>query len=405
MRIWMLASLLSLLPALTQAQDKSQVRDQARAIEAQMRALGEPRDRCSLGANIHNGPVVIRTNTATVLKPGDRLIAINQVNVANTSPEDVIAQLREIAPAAHIPVTVVRDGQLSDLEVACINARQTTEPMMIAIGFAARGKFDDCVRSISEMTDVDTRAVMIKAQCAAVSRNAKKYDVPGLLAQAMSMAVDDARYSPSMRAEVVNQLRNAQGTITAGLGAARFEAIVAKTKSWPGGENLFEESGPDWALFRRNAEAALRARLIDPESARIDWTHGFLLGSWKPFMSKRIDGYWTCGLVNARNRMGGYTGSTAFVVVLDPGGYVQYTEIGESKDFDFLSASCNNSVKLLPSPPAELLTTAAPQATPVAAPVSVADELKKLAELKNSGALSDAEFQAAKQRLLGTSTQ
>jgi hypothetical protein len=34
---------------------------------------------------------------------------------------------------------------------------------------------------------------------------------------------------------------------------------------------------------------------------------------------------------------------------------------------------------------------------------SVADELKKLVDLKNSGALTDAEFQAAKSRLLGTS--
>jgi hypothetical protein len=204
---------------------------------------------------------------------------------------------------------------------------------------------------------------------------------------------------------VVRQLRNVEGTITQGLGAARFQSLVASTRSWPGGETLFEESGPDWTLFRRNAESALRARLIDPESARIDWTHGFLLGSWKPFMSKRIDGYWTCGLVNARNRMGGYTGSTAFVVVLDPNGYVQYADIGESKDFDVLTASCNNSAKLLPPPPAELLGTASAQAAPAAAPVSVADELKKLVELKNSGALSDAEFQAAKQRLLGTSAQ
>lgn len=403
MRIWMLASLLSLLPTIAQPQDKNQVRDQARAIEAQMRALGEPRDRCSLGANIHDGPVVIRTSTTTVLEPGDRLVVLNQVNLAGKSPEDVIAQLREISPTAKIPVTVDRDGQLVDIEVGCVNARQTIEPMMNAIGFAARGKFDDCVNAISQMTDVDTRTAMVKVQCAAVSRNAKKYDVPGMLAQVMTMAIEDARYSPSMRPEVVKQLRSVEGTITQGLGATRFQSLVARTESWPGGENLFQESGPDWVLFRRNAEREVRARLIDPESARIDWTRGFLLGSWKPFMSKRIDGYWTCGLVNARNRMGGYTGSTAFVVVLNPSGYVQYTEIGESKDFDLLTASCNSSAKLLPPPPAELLGTANAQAAPLAAPVSVADELKKLVELKNSGALSDAEFQAAKQRLLGTS--
>ncbi len=402
---WALALGLIVLPSLTQAQEKDQVRDQAKAVESQMRALGEPRDRCSLGANIHDGPVVIRTNATTVLKPGDRLLVLNQVNIAGKSPDDVIAMLRDIAPTARIPMTVDRDGQLIDLELPCVNARQTIEPMMNALGFAARGKFDDCANAISEMSDVDTRTAMLKVQCAAVSRNAKKYDVPALLAQAMNMAIEDARYSASLRPEVVKQLRNVEGAITQGLGAARFRSLVESTRSWPGGEKLFDESGPDWALFRRNAENALRARLIDPESARIDWTHGFLLGSWKPFMSKRIDGYWTCGLVNARNRMGGYTGSTAFVVVLDSSGYVQYAELGQSKDFDVLTASCNNSAKLLPPRPSDLLATVNAQATHTAAPVSMADELKKLVELKNSGALSEAEFQAAKQRLLGTSPQ
>jgi hypothetical protein len=244
MRIWMLASLLSLLPTLSEAQDKDQVRNQAAAINAQMHALGEPRDRCSLGANIHNGPVVIRTNTNTVLKPGDRLVVVNHISVADKSPDDVIAHLREIAPTAEIPVTVDRDGQLVDLDVTCVNARQTIEPMMNAIGFAAKGKFDDCVNAISQMTDVDTRTAMVKVQCAAVSRNAKKYDVPAMLAQVMTMAIEDARYAASMRPEVVQQLHNVEGTITQGLGAARFQSLVAMTKAWPGGERLFEESGP-----------------------------------------------------------------------------------------------------------------------------------------------------------------
>jgi hypothetical protein len=37
-----------------------------------------------------------------------------------------------------------------------------------------------------------------------------------------------------------------------------------------------------------------------------------------------------------------------------------------------------------------------------ASPASIADELAKLASLRDSGVLSDAEFDAAKKRLLGT---
>jgi len=374
-------------------------------LESQMRAFGEPRDRCSLGANIHDGPVVIRASQDSALKPGDRIILLNRINLEGKSPDDVISMLREMLPTAQVQATVDRGGQLMDVELQCVNSRPTIEPMINALSFAARGKFDDCVDTISRMSEVDTRAAMIRAQCAAVSRDAKRHNVPALLAQVMSMAIEDATNSPSMRPEVVKQLRSVEAQITQGLGAGRFQSLVASTKSWPGGEREFGDSAPDWLLFRRNSENALRSRLIDPDSARIEWTHGFLLGTWKPFMSKRIEGYWSCGRINARNRMGGFTGSTSFVVVLDSVGYVQYSEIGDSKEFDLLSASCGSSVKLLPPAPAELRGSPIEAYAPIAAPLSVADEIKKLVDLRDSGALSEAEFQAAKQRLLGALSQ
>jgi hypothetical protein len=160
---------------------------------------------------------------------------------------------------------------------------------------------------------------------------------------------------------------------------------------------MYDASEPDWALFRRNSEAALRARLIDPGSAQINWPYGFLLGSWRPLFSKRIEGYWTCGTVNARNRMGGYTGRTSFVVVLDRNATVLYSDVGEAKDIDVLTSQCNGSAKLLPPPPSAL---GGVLASPPAANTSIADEIKKLADLKDSGALTEAEFQAAKTRLL-----
>jgi hypothetical protein len=74
---------------------------------------------------------------------------------------------------------------------------------------------------------------------------------------------------------------------------------------------------PSWDQFRTIAEAGVRERMIDPESARITWKGGFFKGEYKPFLSARVEGYIACGSVNARNRLGGYTGATTFVVVID----------------------------------------------------------------------------------------
>lgn len=154
----------------------------------------------------------------------------------------------------------------------------------------------------------------------------------------------------------------------------------------------------DFSLFRRNAEAAIKDGLFDPSSAQIEWPYGFTQGTWKPFLRKRVSGYLTCGRVNAKNRMGGYVGSTAFVVVLDGLGNVIYKEIGESGSYDLVGASCQKSASMFPPPQPELLDRPAPPT----AGNSIADQLGKLAELKASGALTQEEFDAAKKRLLGT---
>jgi hypothetical protein len=345
--------------------------------------------------------VVIRTNGTSALRPGDKLLSLNGASTAGKTPEEVVAILRETPPTAVLAASVERDGHPMEVSVTCTNARPTTEPTLAALDFAARGKFDECVSTISQVAYIDTNVATLRAQCAVVSRNPDKYDMSALGAQLLEMGIEDARYAPSLRADVVQRLHNAEGAIIQGQGAARYRALVAATKRWPGGETLYASSAPDWALFRRNAESALRNRLIDPDSARIQWPHGFTMGTWKPFMSKAIEGYWTCGLINARNRMGGYTGSTAFVVVMDPSGSVKYSEVGESRDYDLLTASCSKSVKMLPPPPAELTAVAATPGN--GGTGSLADELKKLVDLRSSGALTEAEFQAAKAKLLESS--
>lgn len=397
-----IAVFLGALSSAAIADDKRQVREQAEAAEARMRAQGEPQDRCFLSANVADGPVVIRAAASSPLRPGDKLVQFAGKPTVGQTADGIVAMLRQTAPDAVVPIQVDRGGQLVDLTVTCTNARPVNEATLLALDAAGRGRFDDCVDTVNEMNYVDTGAAVLRATCAGVSRNSEDYNVPSLLAQAMEMAIADAQYAMSNRTEVARQLRNVEGVITRGLGAARYQALVEATKRWPGGEAIFASSAPDWSLFRRNAETALRSTLIDPESARIQWTHGFLLGTWKPFFSKVIEGYWSCGLINARNRMGGYTGNTAFVVVLDPSGSVKYSQIGESKDYDMLTASCNNSIKLLPPAPPELLGDGH---LPAARPASLADELQKLVDLRNSGALTEEEFQAAKQRLLAPTSR
>lgn len=392
-----LAVILMLAPIAGNAQDKNQFRDEAKAAEEQLRALGEPKDRCSIGAFVADGAIVTRATETSTLMSGDRLILVNGIKTAGAPGNDVIAILRGTEPAAVIPVTLDRRGELIDIEVSCENAREFSEAQLNVLSLAGRAKFDECVAAVDQRSDFGTFGAFLKAQCASFARSARKYDVPRLSLEAMRMAIEDAHWAPSMRADVVQRLRNVEGLIASQLGSAPFTELIAATRAWPGGKDMYEASEPDWSLFRRNSESALRARLIDPASAQIEWPYGFLLGSWRPVFSKRIDGYWTCGTVNARNRMGGYTGRTSFVVVLDPGGSVVYADIGEASDFDVVTSQCSNSVKLLPPRPTELSANAASQ-PPTAS--SIADELKKLLDLKNSGALTEAEFEAAKARVL-----
>lgn len=86
---------------------------------------------------------------------------------------------------------------------------------------------------------------------------------------------------------------------------------------------------PAWEKYREIAEASISATLFDPGSAQIAWMGGYAKGWFKPFLSPRIDGYYACGVINARNRLGGYVGARAFIVVIDYD-RVLYSEIDTS---------------------------------------------------------------------------
>jgi hypothetical protein len=115
---------------------------------------------------------------------------------------------------------------------------------------------------------------------------------------------------------------------------------------------------PSWDRYRAIAEASIRDRMIDPESARITWMGGYFKGDHKPALAPRYSGYVACGTVNAKNRMGGYTGVSSFIVVIDYD-RVLLLDI-ERTDRGFAGAACEEYALRQMLPPLSRAERAAP---------------------------------------------
>jgi hypothetical protein len=139
---------------------------------------------------------------------------------------------------------------------------------------------------------------------------------------------------------------------------------------------------PTWDEFRQLGEAAITARLIDPESARITWLSGIHRGDIKPFLMPRYEGYVACGSVNAKNRMGGYTGGSVFVVVIDYG-RVLFSDIdhGSLHEYDAICAKALNTGLFPPVPDPELTRRGA-------GPAPAASTSAEAAQLANTAGLA-----------------
>lgn len=199
-----------------------------------------------------------------------------------------------------------------------------------------------------------------------------------------------AQGTPSIGAQEVSD-QTAAGTIQDWWGPPKEETEADQAEA----KRAQKERADQQARFRTVAEAAVRRKLVDPSSAQFEWPYLFARGSWKPFLGKRVSGYFTCGLVNARNRMGGYSGAATFVAVIDPRTSLPlYVAVSDSRDYDFTAAQCGKSAKALPLAPPE--TAASTSLRP-----SVVEELATLQGLLDRGVLTQIEFEAAKAKLLG----
>lgn len=151
---------------------------------------------------------------------------------------------------------------------------------------------------------------------------------------------------------------------------------------------------PTFSELRSMGEDRVRSSLIDPSSAQFEWPYDFVEGTWQTILKSRsFEGRITCGFVNSKNRMGGYVGRAAFVVVVKDGA-VAFAEVGSPRGSDFTSRSCLASAKAFPPAPASPPTALMPAS-------SVADELGKLASLRDRGVITEAEFQVQKKKILG----
>lgn len=96
--------------------------------------------------------------------------------------------------------------------------------------------------------------------------------------------------------------------------------------------------------FQRIAVPALLSGFFDPDSAQITWDRGITGGYWKPVLSKKIPGWFTCGLVNGKNRFGGYVGARRFVVV-EYAGSVVFSQVGDGSTYDFVQLGCDKAIQ------------------------------------------------------------
>lgn len=116
-------------------------------------------------------------------------------------------------------------------------------------------------------------------------------------------------------------------------------------------------AAPDWERYKEIAEREIRLRLVDPDSAQFTWHLGYYRGRWKPFLEPSVYGYVSCGYVNARNRMGGYAGTSNFAVVIRNDKIV-WAGIGKPSGNDNLSKVCVYFATHGVFPPASAMTGA-----------------------------------------------
>ena len=148
---------------------------------------------------------------------------------------------------------------------------------------------------------------------------------------------------------------------------------------------------PNWSDVATKGRDQLISSLFDPGSAQVAWTSGFQWGFLKPLIGKRKFGWIACGTLNAKNRMGGYVGAEGFLVFVESNG-----TITSALQSQWIS-TCDSGPFVSPMAELRNFDATKPNETPQ---IGIAAELEKLAELRDKGIISQAEFETQKAKLL-----
>lgn len=389
------ASLL-LAPTAAIAGPDEDLRDAAQAEAAKLRAEGWPKERCYAGVSFFNNTVA--EGNGTILA-GDELLYIGDTNVEKATTVEIQEALGSIPPNGLITVQVRRDGQVQNLNQQCGNLADYQRPYLEALDYAGRKKWYECIDALASRPD-DAFYLNLRARCARVSRKADEYPIQQWIDKGYRRSIAMGAYATENWYGVAAALLKGRFDVSPSV----YENLVEEVKGWDDGKT-WTSVQPDYNAMRRAAERGVKSRLIDPQSAVIEMPYDFIYGSWSPaFTGTRFEGFMTCGTVNAKNRMGGYTGSTYFISVIDEAGFEKYTDM-DSSTSEYLRPvdnACAQLVKKLKYV-GDQFEPSVEAASSNTGKLSMAQELEKLAELHASGALSDEEYAAAKARVLSGS--
>jgi hypothetical protein len=101
---------------------------------------------------------------------------------------------------------------------------------------------------------------------------------------------------------------------------------------------------PSWDEAIRIGNRAILERMIDPGSTLIAWPFTFFGGELGGgLFGKAHQGWITCGIVNAKNRMGGYSGPVPFLIVIRDGQAISL-DIGSPDGVDPATPSCKEMI-------------------------------------------------------------
>lgn len=156
---------------------------------------------------------------------------------------------------------------------------------------------------------------------------------------------------------------------------------------------LEPEVKPDFSIVGRSVVAELTSDLFDPASADLHWSSGFQWSYRKPLIGKRDFGWVACISLNAKNRLGGYVGARRYMVFVDP---IKFMPKVHPVD-EFFSI-CDTGPFI---PPQAGLFDINPNSRQTGmGETSAADEIRKLASLRDDGIISESEFESRKAILL-----